>query len=471
MILIAGSVAMSGCAFAVLEATPITQTECRPLNSTVSRQSYSFSPLLAASDATFLESLETVTIPFRNPPPVAGTRGDMTALGLANRQAPPTAFTRSVSSRYSSDVMTVAQSPLPPEVEDAGRELWAALYELSPSAKAAENFRAALFDRSAGSATSTAEVLNLNSSAQLSRRISKAIQSGGEDGLLASTFADLNAKYSGFSALSAQGNAETRRTAGIALNEAQANFEAAVFVQVYVKRYFRNGKILQSKVAVDDLASRALASLGNSIPNTEKEAALAKLRAAFEKACTDYGDGGCTLTSLGKDSFVTRSGEVIQFKGVSLTVGSGGRFQPAFEYPKSSDVAPQLTRVVVEALFDSVRGRPAAIAASTACVEKLMVGDECLTDDVLKKRPGLEKSVGDLDAKASRADHLATVATSQLIRGASIAALNNEALARSAENLAGVVARKFVERAVWQQQGEDVCPSVAPAAILNATRR
>lgn len=472
LLLAVGTTALSGCASVVLNAAPIAQTECRPLESTVSGRSLRVSSLQDAVTSRYLESLEPVAIPFRSPPPqfAAPQTVGASASAISNQVAASTLSQRLALS-LPKQVMSTTQANLPPEVIDAGRELWAILYELSPSLQASEKLRASMLERAPAPSLSTTEVVALQNSAELARRLSQAIQKGGEDGLVAATFTNYLTQYNAFTALSPQATSDTRKAVGEALSEAQSSFDAAVFVQVYVKRYFRNGKVLQSKLVVNDLATRALDSLGTSIRESDKAAALEKLKQAFQRACADYGDDGCTLTSLGKESLVTRSGEVIQFKGLSFTIGSGGQLQPAFDYPKSSEFAPQLTRVVVEALFDSMPGRPPAAAASTACTEKLMVGDECLTDDVIKKREKLLQSVGELDAKASRADHLATVATSQLIRGASVIALNNEALAKSAENMAGVIARKVIERTVWQQQGQDACLNVAPAAVLQVQRR
>ncbi len=282
--------------------------------------------------------------------------------------------------------------------------------------------------------------------------------------------ADLARKLSDFNGLSAE--ERTDRTA--ALQEAVASFQTARFLRTYFKAYFRGGKVFQSQLKVDEFASKAMEAIKGQVKLDPKdEAAIEiKLKDVLSKACKLNGDAGCLFTSLGKDKLVTRSGESLQFKGISLAIGYDTRLQATWDYPKSVEFAPQLVRVLMEAVFDSIKGRPAAVASSTACsvTPPLFGADECVAANGQGAMSSLQDVLAGVDEKASRADSLATVATGQIIRGASFAALNNEALAKSAENFAGVLARKVVERAAWQQSGAGQCLTSSPALTVNVSK-
>lgn len=353
------------------------------------------------------------------------------------------------------------------EAAAAAKDLYALLNEIAPAAVASERLRLAL---STSGGSNFADLATISTKDDVNQRLSRILQAGGDDALLLYASADLamrlaNAADTESRSLTLDGSIV------LELQQSAANYQASRFLRTYFKAYFRGGKIFQSQLKVDDFTSKAMEAIKEMVklqPN-EATALKDKLTEVLSKACKASGDAGCLLTSLGKEKLVTRSGESLQFKGVSLAVGYDSRVQATWDYPKSVEFAPQLVRVLIEALFDSMKGRPAAVATSTACstTPPLFGASECVAADQTR----LLDVVTSVDEKASRADSFASVATGQIIRGISVIALNNEALAKSAENFAGVLARKVVERAAWQQSGAGQCVTSAPAVALRVMKK
>ncbi len=310
----------------------------------------------------------------------------------------------------------------------------------------------------------------------INQRLLEALQAGGDDAMLIASAANLARAISdGESEQWSDLGHEQQSSRARDLGEKFAEFESLKFVRTYFKAYFRGGRIFQSELKLDQLTAEALKTIKAQVPLSEaqEKAIEALLKDKFGTICKSNGDAGCLLNSLGKDKLVTRSGEAIQFKGISLALGYDNGFQATWDYPKSAEFAPQGVRVLNEALFDAMEGRVPAVAAATACttVPPLFGPMECLTDDVVKNHPKWPEIIASIDEAASRADSLATLATGQIIRGISWAALNNEALAKSAENYAGVLAKKVVERAAWKQSGEGACLAASPALLVKVVKR
>lgn len=132
----------------------------------------------------------------------------------------------------------------------------------------------------------------------------------------------------------------------------------------------------------------------------------------------------------------------VQFSGISAALGEAGVFRPSISYLQPTEYGPQLIRVVTEAFFDSVGPEVPASADSTACKLGML---PCAAESDKEVLLALEQD-------ATRAEALAASIAGHIIRGASILALNNEAAAKSLETLAGVIARKWVEKKTWQRR-------------------
>ncbi len=465
MLMLTATLTLSGCAAVKLDASVPGQSDC-PAVAVVSKASFLG---LSAGDAT--QVISTPSMPFLSGPPTVeqlrAPRAQLqNATNAGQAQAAYDALLRLVP--HSEDLVARQSSSL--DAANAARDLHALLNELAPSINAGEQLRLTLATANAGSLTSRSTLATISTKEDINQRLSGILQRGGDDALVLYVTADLALKLSDFNGLNVSDRAE-RTTA---LQEAAANYQAARFLRTYFKAYFRGGKVFQSQLKVDEFTSKAMETIKGQVKLDPKdEAAIeAKLKDVLSKACRSNGDAGCLLTSLGKDKLVTRSGESLQFKGISLAIGYDTRLQATWDYPKSVEFAPQLVRVLIEAVFDSMKGRPAAVAASTACsvTPPLFGADECVAADGQGAKNGVQDVVAGVDEKASRADSLASVATGQIIRGVSVVALNNEALAKSAENFAGVLARKVVERAAWQQSGAGKCLTSSPALSLTVSK-
>ena len=178
-------------------------------------------------------------------------------------------------------------------------------------------------------------------------------------------------------------------------------------------------------------------------------------------------DNGKTTTTLGSDSFVSRSGLSVQFSGVDYALTANtSKVSLHHSYPVVAQFGPQMVRVFVEAIFDANGLSPMAVSNSTACTEGLFTADECITS--ADKDKDVANAIAQLDMLASANEALATAATGAILRGLNAAALNNEAVAEVLETFVGVNARKITEKVAYMTslQGNAICPARAVPAPL-----
>lgn len=266
--------------------------------------------------------------------------------------------------------------------------------------------------------------------------------------------------------------------------EAKPIFDIARYLVAYESAYFRNGHVVAVSFDAHDAAKKLVSALPSDVQTAlgdKKQTLIDAIGAKLHAVCVGKKDDQkltCLVAgSLGATSFVSRSGQSIQFSGVSVSVGEKGELRPNFEYPKVATFGPQVLRVFVEAIFDAPAPHMYAVATSTACTEGLYSPSECLSDSIANapfsngSTPTKSDSTGRtltnadvvsrIDGDAASADAFATSVTGLAIRGANIAALNNEALADSVQALAGVTLRKTVEKTEWTRakssQGSSAC--------------
>lgn len=391
-----------------------------------------------------LASTGAEIIPFSSPPP--------TVSDLSNISVPRTRD--GVPSLLGSSPALAeiyADVRVPPTSAEAGVELWKVLQQISVDSYSAEKDLRASANMQSGPVRR--KIAEFSTKEDIGRRVVDSLQKGGDDALL-------RAAIHNAVRTSEEWRASTLKSEQLrmAAEKAERELVALIFLKIYFKAYFRGGRIFETELKTDQLTAEAVKSVKSEVTLTkdQEDKLTTLLKARFEGICKSSGDSGCILFGgLGKESLVTRSGETIQFKGISLALGWESKFQTNWEYPKSAEFAPQVVRVLIEALFDAREsGRVPAVSTSTVCAKSLYAGAFCFKGDDPRK-----EKLTDVDEKASRADSLASMATGQLIRGASIAALNNEALARSIENAAGATARKVVERVVWARVEAPQCPT------------
>ncbi|WP_454743991.1 hypothetical protein [Cupriavidus necator] len=166
---------------------------------------------------------------------------------------------------------------------------------------------------------------------------------------------------------------------------------------------------------------------------------------------------------------------------MTAAFGTQGTLGPTLQYPKSEEIAPQLMRVLLEAIYDSHGLVVPAISSSTACTSPPLYPKQyCLGPDDMKAQglahsldagttPTTAERVKWVDEYANRFEAIVTALTSQLIRGGGWASLNNETVAKTVETMAGVNSRKVGEKALWKIQSE--CEAgIDPGALALSIR-
>jgi hypothetical protein len=288
-------------------------------------------------------------------------------------------------------------------------------------------------------------------------------------------FEDINRTLAqgGFDALLAHHAAQTYYGQSDGNNTELADSSAARFIVAYACAYLRGGRFLQVELNSDAIATELyekVQAIAHEVPEPQLKEIEAAIKAALASTCAATSEQGapCLLTqAFGSESLITRSGMSVQFAGLTVAVGQEGRLAPAFGYPPSTELGPQIVRVIVEALWDSMEPHVPAVANSTACVYGLYTGDDCLQSS--KPVSGGQHSgrmdITDIDAKAARAETTATAISGVLLRGGWFFSINNEAVAKSVETFVGVTARKVTEKLEFESSAYDATRSGHSPAV------
>jgi hypothetical protein len=246
------------------------------------------------------------------------------------------------------------------------------------------------------------------------------------------------------------------------------------FILKYFTAYFRNGHFFQvsidSAALLSDGTNAIKAKLAGMGLSADQQSQITQALGALEKQVgNELCKTGpniaptqtCLLTQpLGTTAFITRYGSSIQFSGETVTFGENGKLAPQFSQLSSRVIAPQISQVLFEAVFDSIRPFVPAAANSTACVDGLYSPEQCLSDNTSAT---VKTQVDTVDTDAAKAQSTVTAAAGYLVRLGFWAALNNEAVAQTVETTAGEVARKVTEKLVWiNQTSECATKSVHP---------
>ncbi|MFP3646551.1 hypothetical protein [Paraburkholderia sp. SIMBA_054] len=241
-------------------------------------------------------------------------------------------------------------------------------------------------------------------------------------------------------------------------------FNVARFLSTYFDAYFRGGQFIQltfdQSGALDLVTKRISARIGEKLNGAVPDDQIKTIVAGeLGKVCGKRGDDPCDSLTLGTTSFVTRAGFSVRFAGIGLNVGSGQSLVPQATYPKASEFGPQMIRVLVEAIFDANGPHPKAVYGSTACATGLFGSDECMAANIQADELTMR-----IDMFAAGAEALSSAGVGALIRGGSVSALNNEAVAGMLETFAGVSSRKLVER-VLKAQADSCLGRLYPVSL------
>lgn len=378
-------------------------------------------------------------------------------------------------------------------------KLWWAVNEIGRQARLSTATTQSVMRSQASSASPPAPITAAlaDPKGDLSRRLMSAVLRGGDDVLLVTMAARANVSLNLANTAVADHmrlrRADTELAVAASLMDSDVKLQdlnTAMFLRTYVKAYLRNGRIFQAEFEVGQFVSEAMKTIESQTTLGDQKGAVEKaLEQTLGRLCKSTPNGKvdkCLLNGgLGDTTFVTRSGESISFKGIALTVGYDNQFQATWDYPKSSEFAPQLVRVIMEAILDAPEnGRVPAVASATACMSspalfppnyciavKTPKGFVAVTDaSAPAPTPTLQDVIVSIDSIASRADSLATILAGEVVRGGSFVSLNNEAVARSIENFFGVTARKVAERAAWQRAVEEGCVTTTPNLLIDVVK-
>lgn len=246
---------------------------------------------------------------------------------------------------------------------------------------------------------------------------------------------------------------------------AAQQFAAAVFISQYLRDYFRNGQFAtlnwnlgnpvddleklakQSSAADSDKIQQIVDAINSADPNASKY-----LDQIIDKFATG------TIGKVASAGLITRGGDSLEMPAITVNAGLTNPKPITFNKIDTNGVIEDVVRVTLEGLFDSVNRIPAVSNASAvasfpqeyAALElpdfKKVVS---ATSTDSNAPPMSDDDFGNVDSYGSQAAALTASAMASLIRGANIAALNNEALANTLTMMAATAARKVTERVSW----------------------
>lgn len=262
----------------------------------------------------------------------------------------------------------------------------------------------------------------------------------------------------GWSALHAQASTAQFSNANPAALAADKARRA--YISAYFKAYFRSGKVVQLTVNAADLKARIVAKLKEELPGLSD----ADYDALVQQRLEDLGFDASTnriFGKLGAKKFVTRDGQELQFPGfsASIAVGSSDISRTDINYVA---VGTDLIRVLLHAMYDANNRTPAVSNATGVTDLKGSLFALAVNDT---SRVSAEK-FEQIEVRANQVEGVVAAGTGRIIRGISVIALNNEALATVIETAVGLAVRKTTETIMycWYACG----PTAANPAALAA---
>ena len=218
-------------------------------------------------------------------------------------------------------------------------------------------------------------------------------------------------------------------------------------IKTYLAAYFNIGQLLTIVVDSTDASnSAAIASqlAEQGLSANEAKALASALLPKISLAAKNVNGNFVMVIPKSGGGFVTRGGTTYNFPAPSLSINPTSTGSVQASAVDFTQVGADIIRIVIEAIGDEIAQLPAN-KASTAC---LMNTPElkCYGDP---KEQVTSAQFAQVNFKADQVEALAGATAGQLIRGASIAALNNEAVAKIVETAVAVIARKTAERVAW----------------------
>lgn len=252
----------------------------------------------------------------------------------------------------------------------------------------------------------------------------------------------------------------------------------AEYIQRYVEAYFENGRFFQVEVDVDDLEAKAESYLDRRLPllcgggsggsgagstsggsgaGGDPSAAAGTRPATCDELAdalknelftgvTTTPDGSYVFTKIGRIGFVNRIGDQYAFPGVTAEADPAGQHPFALSHVDHLQVANQLLRVILVAIFDAHERLPAVSNATGADSKKLAGG----ALPVFSPSRGMSsQDFQDVGTYFRQTDAATGAVLGRAIRGVGPFSLNNEALADLFTTAVSVTVAKAAEKAAW----------------------
>jgi len=231
-----------------------------------------------------------------------------------------------------------------------------------------------------------------------------------------------------------------------------AAFAEAEFFARYFEFYFRQGHLLTFGIDQKAAEARLKKDLSRAMGQDYDKMSAADKKivddAVKQMLATLCKNDKCQLWDLADEdtAFITRAGQKFAFPVITVNIAPGTT--RGFEVTKIDEVAivGDLTRVFVEASFDTTQPNIPAIAKATGCIDK---PSAALFKDC---RAEADDKLNMINRSGDIAEAVGGYVAAQVVRGAWLASLNNEALAKLVSTLISVSARKGTELAVWTAQ-------------------
>jgi hypothetical protein len=236
---------------------------------------------------------------------------------------------------------------------------------------------------------------------------------------------------------------------------------AAIYVSTYLKAYFRNGEFVTLNWKLGNPLSdmEMLAGFGSPVEKARVDKILQELKTLDPNASDDLDKiitktlSG-TIGKIGSAGLVTRGGDSLAMPAITFTADISQSKPLTGTKVDANAVLEDVVRVTFEAIFDSMNRVPAVSGATGVMFPKeyasIALPDFTKVVSTYRNGPTMDSDAfGKIDADGGKADALVSSAMASLIRGANIAALNNEALANTLTKIASTTARKVTERVTW----------------------
>jgi hypothetical protein len=271
------------------------------------------------------------------------------------------------------------------------------------------------------------------------------------------------AQYQAFSVVSADALIPEQRAQLPKLRQLAAQkFIGGLYISTYLKWYFRNGEFTQLTWDLGNPLTdlEHLANLSSPSDQATINDILTKLKAVDPNASSKLDsiinkNLTGSIGKIGAAGLITRGGDSLAMPAITISANVTTTKAKVITGTKvdANAVLEDVVRVTFEALFDSLNQIPAVSKATgvTELPKDVALADFAKVTSAYAGRTTVmtDASFAAVDADGAKVHAMTASAAATLIRGASIAALNNEAVANTLTTMAGTTARKVTERVVW----------------------